>query len=91
MTSILRREEITLLRNNYIPKLHEKYKALINDLNMLAERAAADEDTDIWLTEQQQRRILRKLYKDTRAIATANNLLRTYLRDVFARLEERVP
>lgn len=91
MTSIIRRDELTRLRTNYLPKLHERYKELINDLNMIAERAAVDEDGDIWLTEQQQRKILRKLYRDAKALSTANNLLKAYLRQVFQRLEETVP
>jgi len=91
MRSILRREEVILLRTKYLPKLHEKYVALVNDLNMIAERTAADEDGDIWLTEQQQRRILRKLYRDGKALSIANNVLKAYLRQVFERLEEPLP
>jgi len=91
MTSILKREELTLLRSKYLPDIHEAYKMLVNDLNKISEKMATEESDDIWLTEKQQRRMLRKVYKDWNKMRNAQNRLRNYLRVIMTRLEEPLP
>ena len=61
---------------------------MVDDLNMVAERCAIDEVGDVWLTEQQQRRVIRKMWRDYKALNTARSDLRVYLRDILLRLEE---
>lgn len=89
--SILRRDEIVLLRTKHLPNLHRAYKALVDDLNLIAEKTGIDEDGDIWLSEKQQRRIIRKIYRDYVRLNNARSALRVYLRRILARLEEPVP
>ena len=88
MSCILRREEVTLLQRKYLPAVHKAYAKMVEDLARIAEKVADDDDGEIWLTEKQQRRLIRQLYRDWNGLASAGLELRDYLRDVLTRLEE---
>jgi len=91
MSRLLRREEIILLRNKYLADVHGAYVKMTGDVNKLATRIALDDDEEIWLSEKQQRKLVRKLYKDWRIMNKANNRLKSYLKRVLRRLNENIP
>ena len=77
-----------MMQKKYLPKVHKAYAKMVEDLNKIVEKVADDDDGEIWLSEKQQRRLIRQLYKDWNGLASAGIELRDYLRDVLTRLEE---
>ena len=90
MSSIVRREELTLLRKRYLPRVYRAYERMMRRLDKI-DRKIDDAEGGIVLTEEQQRKLLREIYRDYRALGQARNVLGAYLRDIFTRLEMDAP
>jgi len=63
----------------------------VNSLNRIAEKVEESDEGDIWLSEEQQRRLLRRMYRDVRALFQVREQLRQYMLDIFERLNEPLP
>lgn len=89
--SILRREEWVLLRTKYLPAVYRPYARMVERLNRITEKID-DAEGELWLNEQQQRRVIREMFRDWKRMRDANIALRDYFRDVIlTRLEEPEP
>jgi len=88
MTSILTREEIILLRKKYLPAVFRSYKKMNDILNRISEKIDEDEGGDIWLSEKDQRRLVRAMRKSRRELRGADTALRNYLAGIMDRLGE---
>ena len=88
MTSILTHEEIILLRKKYLPAVFRSYKKINDILNRISEKIDDDEEGDIWLSEIDQRRLMRSLRKLQRELRNANSDMRDYIVRIMDRLGE---
>ena len=88
MTSILTHEEIILLRKKYLPAVFRSYKKINDILNRISEKIDDDEEGDIWLSEIDQRRLMRSLRKSQRELRNANSDMRDYIVRIMDRLGE---
>ncbi len=88
MTSILTHEEIILLRKKYLPAVFRSYKKINDILNRISEKIDDDEEGDIWLSEIDQRRLMRSLRKSQRGLRNANSDMRDYIVRIMDRLGE---
>jgi len=89
--SILKREEIILLRKKYLPAVHRAYVKINDNLIKLSDRIIEYEKDGIQLSEQTQRRILRQLFLNLKELAQSNTELEEYTRKIFLRLRESIP
>lgn len=91
MPSILNFEERTLLTKRFLPAIHKEYVKLNRAISMLTDPVGEMDDVNVWLTDEQQKEFLRKIYRDAIKMRNKSNIFRNYVKDIFDRLGMTVP
>ena len=85
--SLLTREEITLLRMNHLQTIHREYREVVHTLNLIADALKSIDGDDLYLSGDDQVRLLRKMGRNVLDLEAAVKELRLYLQGVATRLK----
>jgi hypothetical protein len=83
---VLTREEITTIQQRYLPAIFGEYRDIVEAVNRIAKRAAEIDGSEIYLCEEDQRRLLVKVGTNVLELEDEVRALKLYLRDIATRL-----
>jgi type II secretory ATPase GspE/PulE/Tfp pilus assembly ATPase PilB-like protein len=83
---VLTIEEITLIQQRYLPEIFGEYRDVVELVNRIVKRAAEIDGSDIYLSEEDQRRILVKIGTSVLELEGSVKDLKLYLRNIAIRL-----
>ena len=84
---LLKVEEVTMLQKHHIPKIYGEYHDIVEAVNALVKRMAHIEGDDIYLSDADQVRLLKKIGKQVIELENAAKDMKLYLRDIAIRLD----
>jgi len=84
--SLLKREEITLLRRKYLPAIHREYKDTVDSLNAFSEPVKRIKGDELYLTDSDQRRLFIRVARNMLELDSAVDDMKQYLVVIAKRL-----
>ena len=85
--SLLTREEITLIQNKYLPTINREYRDVVRFISLVAEKQAELEGDELYLSDNDQTRLLRKVGLNVLELENAVKNLKQYLIVIKNRLD----
>ena len=83
---LLTREEVAVIREKMLPRINKEYRDVVALFNLLAERLAVLDGDDLYLPEDEQKRLLKRVSVNLAELVEAAVELRRYVGGVKRRL-----